>query len=115
MICAGNPTIFIDTSQLGLCGNEMQREVNTDSALLARCETIRAPAAVRMGLAKGPEEATSIRLPIRQTGIAAKPAAYVASDGRSVGMSSVLAPPTLRPSSRASMISCEPFLLETIF
>jgi probable AcnD-accessory protein PrpF len=86
MICAGNPTIFIDASQLGLCGNEMQSDVNTDSALLDRCETIRAHAAVRMGLANGPEEATSIRPHTPKLAFVAKPAAFVASDGRSVGM-----------------------------
>jgi len=86
MICAGNPTIFIDASQLGLRGNEMQSDVNTDSALLDRCETIRAHAAVCMGLAKSPEEATSIRPHTPKLAFVAKPAAYVASDGRSVSM-----------------------------
>jgi hypothetical protein len=51
LINAGNPTIFVDAQRLGLRGTERQSDVNTDPALLARAENIRAFGAVAMGLA----------------------------------------------------------------
>jgi len=61
-ITAGNPTIFVDAAAVGMKGTEMQAEVDTDAALLARCEAIRAHGAVAMGLAKTAEEASRTRL-----------------------------------------------------
>ena len=58
LINAGNPTIFIEASALGLKGTELQSDTNGDAQLLARVETIRAHAAVAMGVAKTPEDAT---------------------------------------------------------
>ena len=46
LINAGNPTIFVEASTLGLRGTELQKDVNSDSGLLARIEAIRACGAV---------------------------------------------------------------------
>jgi 2-methylaconitate isomerase len=84
LISAGNPTIFVAAAQLGLRGDEMQGDVNGDSALLARCETIRAHAAVAMGLAKSSAQATNEQPHTPKLAFVAKPSPYVASNGRLV-------------------------------
>jgi hypothetical protein len=85
LISAGNPTIFVAAAQLGLRGDEMQGDVNGDSALLARCEAIRAHAAVAMGLAKSSAQATDEQPHTPKLAFVAKPTPYVASNGRLVG------------------------------
>src|SRR5262249_10550064 len=55
LINAGNPTVFIDASSLGLKGTELQGDINGDKALLARAEAVRAHATVAMGDAATPE------------------------------------------------------------
>lgn len=84
MIFAGNPTIFVAAAQLGLQGNEMQGDVNGDATLLARCEAIRAHAAVAMGLAESAELATNLQPHTPKLAFVARPVAYTASDGRLV-------------------------------
>lgn len=84
MINAGNPAIFVDAAVLGLTGAELQRDVNGNPALLLKAEAIRAHAAVRMGLAATPEEATQLRPHTPKLAFVAKPAAYVASSGKPV-------------------------------
>lgn len=84
MINAGNPAVFIDAAQLGLRGNEMQRDVNGDAALLARCEAIRAHATVRMGLASDADEATRLRPHTPKLAFVAPALAYTASSGKAI-------------------------------
>jgi hypothetical protein len=84
MIFAGNPTIFVAAAQLGLQGNEMQGDVNGDATLLARCEAIRAHAAVAMGLAESAEHATNLQAHTPKLAFVARPVGYTASDGRLV-------------------------------
>jgi 2-methylaconitate isomerase len=84
LINAGNPTVFIDASTLSLRGTELQAEVNNDPALLARCEAIRAHAAVVMGLAPSAQAATNQRPATPKLCFLAPPAAYVSSGGRSI-------------------------------
>ena len=50
MINAGIPTVFVEAAALGLEGTELQDAINGDPARLATFESIRAHAAVRMGL-----------------------------------------------------------------
>jgi len=84
MINAGNPAIFIDAATLGLKGNELQRDINSDSELLEKAEAIRAHAAVRMGLSKSAEEATRLRPHTPKLAFVAKPSGYVASSGKEI-------------------------------
>ncbi len=84
MINAGNPAIFVDAATLGLAGNELQRDVNGNPELLRKVETIRAHAAVRMGLAKTAEEASQLRPHTPKLAVVAKPSAYVASNGKHI-------------------------------
>ncbi|RKP44625.1 2-methylaconitate cis-trans isomerase PrpF [Trinickia fusca] len=89
LINAGNPTIFIDADALGLHGNEMQPDINDDAALLAKCEAIRAHAAVRMGLASSAHEATTLRPATPKLAFVARPRAYTASSGKHVDSSMI--------------------------
>jgi probable AcnD-accessory protein PrpF len=84
LINAGIPTIFLDASALGLKGTELQSDINGDAQLLARAETIRAHAAVAMGVAKTPEDATLNRPHTPKLAFVSKPAAYTASSGKAI-------------------------------
>lgn len=89
LINAGNPTIFVDAESIGLRGDEMQADINGNTALLARCEALRAEAAVRMGLAATPAEATERRPHTPKLAFVAPPRPYVASSGRRVESSMI--------------------------
>jgi probable AcnD-accessory protein PrpF len=89
LINAGNPTVFVDAASLGLEGTELQGDVNGDKALLARVEAVRALGTVAMGSAATPEEATSKRPNTPKLAFVARPAGYVASDGRTVEEGSI--------------------------
>jgi len=89
MINAGNPAVFIAAEQIGLRGDEMQKDINTSPALLATLEAIRSHAAVRMGLAATAEEATAIRLHTPKIAFLAKPHRYTASNGKIVEPSTI--------------------------
>jgi hypothetical protein len=62
----------------------MQKDVNGDAILLARCEAIRAHAAVAMGLAESAEHATHLQPHTPKLAFVAGPVGYTASDGRPV-------------------------------
>jgi hypothetical protein len=89
LINAGNPTIFVDAESIGLRGDEMQASINDDTALLARCEALRAEAAVRMGLAATAAEATERRPHTPKLAFVAPPRPYLASSGRRVESSMI--------------------------
>jgi 2-methylaconitate cis-trans-isomerase PrpF len=84
LINAGNPTVFVEASALGLKGTELQEAVNADAALLARCESVRAHGAVAMGLASSVEEASRSRLHTPKLAFMSAPQSYVASSGKPV-------------------------------
>ncbi len=89
LINAGNPTIFVDASKLGLKGTELQGDINGDKAMLGRAEAVRALGAVAMGLVATPEEATQKRPHTPKLAFVAKPASYTASDGKRVEVGSI--------------------------
>ena len=89
MINAGNPTIFIHADVLGLKGNELQKDVNGNAALLARAEAIRACAAVKMGLAESMDQATELRPHTPKLAFVSAPDGYTASNGKQVDATSV--------------------------
>jgi probable AcnD-accessory protein PrpF len=84
LINAGNPTIFIHAQSLGLSGIELQEDVNSNSDLLKKLETIRAYATVTMGLAATPAEATEKRPHTPKLAFVTAPSSYTASSGRVV-------------------------------
>lgn len=85
LINAGNPTVFIRAEAIKLSGREMPDAVNRDVRLLARLESIRAHAAVAMGLAKSAEDATRNRPATPKIAFIAAPAAYRSSGGTDIG------------------------------
>jgi probable AcnD-accessory protein PrpF len=89
MINAGNPTVFVFAEQIGLRGDEMQKDINSNMALLARLEAVRAHAAVRMGLAASEDQASAVRLHTPKLSFLSKPCRYTASNGKVVEQSSI--------------------------
>ncbi|MGL4746390.1 MAG: 2-methylaconitate cis-trans isomerase PrpF [Shewanella sp.] len=83
MINAGIPTIFINAEDLGYTGTELQDDINSDNAALAKFETIRAHGALRMGLIKHIDEAAA-RQHTPKIAFVAKPKSYVSSSGKTV-------------------------------
>jgi hypothetical protein len=81
LITAGNPTVFVEAASLGLAGTELPDAVNGDAALLARCEAVRACAAVAMGLAPSAAEATANRPATPKLAFVSPPQSYRASSG----------------------------------
>ncbi len=89
LINAGNPTVFVRADQLKLSGRELPDAINRDPRLLARLESVRAHAAVRMGLARSVEEASRNRPATPKLALIAPPAAYRSSAGVEVGKESI--------------------------
>lgn len=88
MINSGIPTVFLNAEDLGYTGTELQEAINGDPAALARFETIRAYAALRMGLISKLEEAAS-RQHTPKIAFVAKPQAYAASSGKQVTLEDI--------------------------
>ena len=83
LINAGIPTIFLNATDLGYTGTELQAAINGDQAALARFETIRAWGAVKMGLIQDVAEAAT-RQHTPKIAFVAPPASYTASSGKRV-------------------------------
>jgi probable AcnD-accessory protein PrpF len=83
MINAGIPTIFVNASDVGYKGTELQDDINGDPKALAMFELIRAYGAMRMGLISHVEEAAR-RQHTPKVAFVAPPADYLASSGKQV-------------------------------
>ena len=83
MINAGIPTIFLNASEIGYTGTELQEAINGDAAALERFETIRAHGAVRMGLIKHIAEASKFQH-TPKVAFVAGPRDYLSSSGKQV-------------------------------
>jgi 2-methylaconitate isomerase len=57
MVDAANPCVFVAAEAVGMSGTELPDELDANRALLARLESIRIAASMRMGIAATPEEA----------------------------------------------------------
>ncbi len=89
LITAGNPTVFVEAGALGLSGRELQAEVNRARELLARCEAIRAHAAVAMGLAASAAQASEKRLHTPKIAFVSPAQPYTAASGKAIDVSDV--------------------------
>ena len=83
MINAGIPTIFLNATDIGYSGTELQDAINGDPQALARFETIRAHGALRMGLIDKVEEAAA-RQHTPKVAFVASPEPYTASSGKAI-------------------------------
>ncbi len=88
LINAGIPTIFLNASDIGYTGTELQDDINGSAEALARFETIRAWGALRMGLIGSVEEAAS-RQHTPKVAFVAPPASYTASSGKAIAASDI--------------------------
>lgn len=83
MINAGIPTVFLNAEALGYEGTELQTNINNDSDALKRFETIRAHAALKMGLITSLEQAKQRQHTPKIAFVApAKP--YTTSSGKTI-------------------------------
>jgi 2-methylaconitate isomerase len=83
MINAGIPTIFINASDVGLKGTELQAEVNSNATLLNTLELIRAFGALKMGLIQNLAEAAA-RQHTPKIALVAPAASYLAASGKTI-------------------------------
>jgi probable AcnD-accessory protein PrpF len=83
MINAGIPTIFVNASDIGYTGSELQDAINSDPKALSMFETIRAYGAVRMGLIGHVDEAVT-RQHTPKVAFVAPPAEYLSSSGKRI-------------------------------
>lgn len=83
LINAGIPTIFLDASDLGFTGTELQPAINDNPKTLAMFETIRAHGAVRMGLIERIEQAAT-RQHTPKVAFVAPAQDYTASSGKHI-------------------------------
>lgn len=83
LINAGIPTIFLNAEEIGYNGTELQDDINSDVAALARFEKIRAYGAVKMGLIQDISEAANRQHTPKVTFVS-KPKSYISSSGKQV-------------------------------
>lgn len=88
LINAGIPTVFVNAADLGYSGCELQEAINSDKAALARLETIRAHAALRMGLIDRLEDAVN-RQHTPKIAFVAPPMDYIASSGKAIAAADI--------------------------
>ena len=88
MINAGIPTVFMNAKDIGYDGTELQEAINGDPKALERFETIRAHAALRMGLIKELSEAAA-RQHTPKVAFCAPPTNYMASSGKEVSAAEI--------------------------
>lgn len=81
LIDAGNPSVFIRASDVGLSGYELPAELNQDGSMLQLLETIRCQASVAMGLADNLEQAARERPATPKIAFVAPPHDYLSSSG----------------------------------
>ena len=88
MISAGIPTVFVNATDIGYGGSELQADINVDAAALAKFEAIRTAGALRMGLIAAPEEAAR-RQHTPKVAFVAPQADYTASSGKTIAASDI--------------------------
>ncbi len=88
MISAGIPTVFVNAADIGCSGSELQADINTDAAALARFEAIRTAGALRMGLIEDASEAAT-RQHTPKVAFVAPAADYAASSGKAIAAADI--------------------------
>jgi hypothetical protein len=76
LVDATTPMVFVRAKDLGLDGTEGPEELDGRPGLPARLEAIRAAAAVRMGLARDPDDAGRTSPAVPKVAVVAPPAGY---------------------------------------
>jgi 2-methylaconitate cis-trans-isomerase PrpF len=89
LVDATNPVVFVAARELGLEGTERPDDLDARPGLLERLEAVRAAAAVPMGLARTPEEASRTSVAVPKIALVAPPAAYRTLAGTPVEPSAI--------------------------
>ena len=84
LVDATNPMVFVRAKDLGLEGTERPEDLDARSGLPEQLEAIRGAAAVRMGLARTPEEAGRTSSAVPKIAVLAPPAGYRTLAGATV-------------------------------
>ena len=84
LVDAANPFVFVDASEAEITGTEMPAALDARSEVMERLERIRAAAAVAMGIAASPAEASSRFPSAPKIGIVAPPRPATTLRGESV-------------------------------
>ena len=84
MVDAANPFVFVDASEVGIAGTEMPAALDARPEVMERLERIRAVAAVAMGVATSPAEASSRFPSAPRIGVVAPPRPATTLRGESV-------------------------------
>jgi 2-methylaconitate cis-trans-isomerase PrpF len=84
LVDATNPMVFVRAKDLGLDGTERPEILDARPGLPARLEAIRAAAAVRMGLARTPEDAGRTSPAVPKIAVVAPPTGYHTLTGATV-------------------------------
>lgn len=87
-ISAGIPTIFMKAEDLGFTGTELQGDINSDSASLAKLEKIRARGGVAMGVFDNESDAQSSQH-IPKIAWVAPAQSYTSSSGKDVNAADI--------------------------
>jgi probable AcnD-accessory protein PrpF len=88
MITAGIPTIFLNASDIGYKGTELQADINSDAQALARFEKIRSYGALKMGLISDLNEAETRQHTPKIAFVASK-SDFTTSSGKEVKASEI--------------------------
>jgi 2-methylaconitate isomerase len=81
---AGTPTVFVRADALGLTGKELPEQVNKNTKLLEKIETVRKHVAAAMGISLDASEANANRAAALHIVYLAKPQSYSCSNGRTI-------------------------------
>jgi 2-methylaconitate cis-trans-isomerase PrpF len=84
LVDATNPMVFVRAKDLGLDGTERPEDLDARTGLPERLEAIRGAAAVRMGLARTPEDAARTSSAVPKIAIVAPPTGYRTLSGAAV-------------------------------
>jgi 2-methylaconitate cis-trans-isomerase PrpF len=83
IIDAGNPWVLVPAQEIGLIGTEVE-EIDNSEMIRTKLETIRSMAAVLIGLATSPEEATRRSQSVPKIAVLATPQQYQTIDGKTI-------------------------------
>ena len=89
IVDAANPLVFVRASDLGLKGDEMPKDIDTNPDLLDKMLAIREAAAVKVGLASDIADAKKNSPAVPKFCFVAPPAAYTSVEGDSVERESI--------------------------
>ena len=83
IIDAGNPWVLVPAQEIGLIGTEVE-EIDNSEMIRSKLETIRSMAAVFIGLATSPEEASRHSQSVPKIAVLAAPQQYQTIDGKTI-------------------------------